>query len=494
MSDNRCCTSKCITDFKCNTKTNKCIVNGKDSTYLCKKDSDCGAKVKCANAEDCQTAGAGSCGTDGTCQNSLPYCEGTLNMPGMPWICQNNEDCGRCSNGGWQHFFPPSPTPPEWGLGVLPIGTTCNGCCAVYPDGEDLVKGRKDGGGWCNMQDIPKYGAQGYGSNMDYANLFAGGTGAKNHCKGNVCGRTSCENNPWDQGPGRPNAPILHWCGASDLAQCKNGTCKGCIIDGICQDSMPQQTQGGGPPPTTEGACMALGKSPGSYLPATWCGEGGPTQNNWAQKDCLQQCPNCSGNGADDSGPACSYQGEANINMCNKCKNGYSGICCQIGPEYVKEKDKCSHMTEKECTKSISKDWKCMWDPVYGVEGPGQCYSVTRDESVKDWPVPFCAERSYGCDTTTGKCVEGEGTQTQSDCSNSCKPAPGPLYGCDTTTGKCVKGKGKQTQSDCSNSCKIGPGPKPPSTDKKMSVGIIILIVALCILVLLSIFFYFRNR
>ena len=431
MSDNRCCTSKCITDFKCNTKTNKCIVNGKDSNYLCKKNADCGEElgevdkvtisaagsnyIKTPNGgrpvETKAITGGGSGlaifiisvdgnggisnitvanrglgysqgdtviikGGEGNAKVIVSgvtgpqnYCEGTLKST-PPWLCDQDTDCGRCSNGGWKHYFSDSDGTSK--TYELPLGTSCNGCCAVDPGGTGVQPP-----GWCNMQNIPKYGVKGYGSNMDYASLFPAGGGqpftcnkkgkcevndkvseftcdpAKGsddcpgrECIGNKCGRTPCQN---QSGSG----PVLHWCGASDLAQCKNGTCTGCIIDGICQDNMPAVA--GGPPPTTEEECMALGGSAGSYLPATWCGEGSPKQNNWAQKDCLQQCPNCSGNGADDSGPACSYQGEANINMCNKCKDGYSGICCQIGPGYEETNDKCRHMTEKRVYKKYFK-------------------------------------------------------------------------------------------------------------------------------------------
>ena len=155
-----------------------------------------------------------------------------------------------------------------------------------------------------------------------------------------------------------------------------------------------------------------------------------------------------------------------------------------------------------------------MWDPVF--EG---CYSVNRDESVKDWPVPFCAERSYGCDTTTGKCVEGEGTQTQSDCEENCKkgpsptpsphpgppapsphpgpPAPSPHPGPPAPSphpGPPAPSPHPGPPAPSPHPGPPAPSPHPGPPDKKMPVWVIILIVVLCILALVGIFFYFRNR
>ena len=347
-----------------------------------------------------------------TKDNDCGYCEGTIRQPYGTQPCKSDGDCGQCTANG----------------------KTCDGCCDGLIHHEDntcssmaeLINGVTKATGACGYQ---PYGSEG------------------------PCGRVKCLYVPsQDPGDGPPK-----WCGPSDLAQCKNKTCSGCIIDGICQDNIKDSTY-----KDSKTDCLKDRKSTAVWKSKTWCGNGTEPSQNWAaSRDCSNQCPNCNGKGKCENGNGL----DSGIMQCT-CDAGYSGSCCQLSENSSDEEvsDKCTNLSNTDCLR----DFDCMWDSNVYKEGTLQlpaCYSIkNRASSVKDWPVTFCAA------TPTG---------TGFNCQNNA----------------CVSsstGKGEyETLNKCKDKCK---GPKPGPIDKKMSVGIIILIVVLCILALVGIFFYFRRK
>ena len=67
-----------------------------------------------------------------------------------------------------------------------------------------------------------------------------------------------------------------------------------------------------------------------------------------------------------------------------------------------------------------------------------------------------CEITTYGCDTSgTGTCKPGFGTQTLRDCSNATTTCEKHTYGCNLTTGDCIDGSGTQTENVCLSNCYI---------------------------------------